>query len=41
MGLAKKFENFHLFILGKTGQENVLDDILGSKKVFMTLKSQS
>ena len=37
-GTSEKFEIFHLFILGKIGQENVFDDILERKKVFLDSK---
>ena len=38
--LSKKKKFFHLFILGKIGQENVLDDILERKKLLQTLKQR-
>ena len=34
MGLVKKIEIFHLFILGKIGQQNVFDDILEKKNLM-------
>ena len=40
MVFIKKKKCFHVFILGKTGQENVLDDILERKKLLQTIKQQ-
>ena len=39
MVLVKNVTIFHLFILGKIGQENVLDDIFHSKKSFLDNKN--
>ena len=41
-GFGKKMELFHPFIFGnKNSQQNVFDNILERKKVFLTLKSES
>ena len=37
-GFGKNFEIFHLFILGKISQENVFDNVLESKQVFLDSK---
>ena len=37
--LSKKEKFFNLFNLGKTGQENVLDDILERKKASLDYKT--
>ena len=34
MVLIKKLKIFYLFLVGKIGQENVIDDILERRKVF-------
>ena len=35
MVLVKNWQFFHLFILGKTGHENVFYDTLDRKKAFL------
>ena len=40
MVLVKNLKIFHLFIFGKMREENVFDDILEIKKVFLTIKKQ-
>ena len=40
MVLVKNLKIFHLFIFGKMPEENVFDDILEIKKVFVTIKKQ-
>ena len=40
MVLIKKLKNFYLFIFGKIRDENVFDDILERKKVFLDYKKE-
>ena len=35
MVLVKTLKIFHIFLLGKMGQENVFDNLLKRKKVFL------
>ena len=35
MVLVKKLKIFYLFLVGKIGQENVIDDILERRKAFL------
>ena len=39
-GFGKKFEIFHLCILGKISQQNVFDVILDNQKAFLDYKKQ-
>ena len=40
MLLVKKWDFFHLFILGKIGKEKVFDDIVEGKQVFVDYKTK-
>ena len=40
MILVKNLKIFHLFIFGKISQQNVFDDILERKKIFLDYKKQ-
>ena len=40
MVLVKNLKIFHLFIFGKISQQNVFDDILERKKIFLDYKKQ-
>ena len=41
MVLLKNWKFFHLFILGKKGQENVFHDILERKNAFIDYKNKN
>ena len=40
MVLVKNWQFFHLFIIGKIGQENIFENVLARKKPFQTIKTR-